>query len=59
MINEINKTSAEHILLPVHNILFENTDKKTNSHTQKMEETKTKNVFENGKLIIDMTNTES
>ena len=54
MIDEIRNVSPQRVITPANNVFDkpgENT--KTGKSDQKVEQTTTKNVFENGKLIVE------
>ena len=55
MIDEISNVSPQRVITPPSNTVFDknNENEKSEKYDQKDEETKTKNVIENGTLIVE------
>ena len=54
MIGEINNTSPKQVIAPTNNVFDKpGENAKTGKSGQKVEQTTTKNVIENGKLIVE------
>jgi hypothetical protein len=55
MIDEISNVSPQPVISPPNNTVFDknNENEKSEKYDQKDEETKTKNVIENGTLIVE------